>query len=92
MTTQKHAIKNFDYTTIADRLWTGTSQPPNWCGLTGLRDPNLPPNRKSYVMKRTHIKKFVNYPYKDQGTTANQSGEVLKIIAQTSNFKYIFVD
>ena len=49
--------QNFDYTTIADRLrtvsWSNKSS--NWCGKTGLRVPNLPTNRKSRVIKTTHI-------------------------------------
>ena len=44
-----NATKIFDYTTIADRLrtvsWSNKSS--NWCGLTGLRVPNLPTNRKN---------------------------------------------
>ena len=52
-----NATKNFDYITIADRLrtvsWSNKSS--NWCGQTGLRVPNLPTNRKSLVMERTHI-------------------------------------
>ena len=52
-----NATKNFDYTTIADRLSTvsWSNKLSNWYGQTGLRVPNLPTNRKSRVIKRTHI-------------------------------------
>ena len=43
---KKNATKNFDYTTIADRLrtvsWGNDSHPTGW--LNGLRDPKLPTN------------------------------------------------
>ena len=52
-----NATKNFDYTTIADRLRTvsWSSKSSNWCGKNGLRLPNLPTNHKSRVFKWTHI-------------------------------------
>ena len=47
-------------------------QLPKWCGKTGLRDPNLPNNRNSRVIKRAHNYKFVNNPpYKGRGPTDN---------------------
>ena len=54
----KNATKNFDFTTIADRLRTvswGSDNHPNWRGYTGLQDPNLLTNHKSRVIKKTHI-------------------------------------
>ena len=51
---------NLYYTTIADRRrtvsWSNYSLLSNWCGLTGLWDPNLSTYRKSCVIKRTHTK------------------------------------
>ena len=42
--------------------------------------PNIPTNRKSRLIKRTHIQKFVNNPpYVDWGPTSNQNGEVIKM-------------
>ena len=79
----KNATKNFDYTTIADRLmmfsWCN-SRHPHWCGKTGLRALNLPTDHNSHVSKRSHIYKWVNNPpYRDWGPTANQSREVIKM-------------
>ena len=57
----KNATKNFDYTTIADQLRTvswGNDGHPTGVVKTGLRDPNLPTNRKSFVIKTTHILKI----------------------------------
>ena len=56
----QNATKNFDYTTIADLFlrtvtWGNDSHAPIWCGLTDLRDPNLPTYHNSRVIKRTHI-------------------------------------
>ena len=67
--TMQNDTKNFDYTTIADRLrkvsWGKDSHP------TGVVKP-VPTNRKSRVIKRTHILKFVNNPpYKGRGQTTN---------------------
>ena len=43
--------------------FSGNRQNPcNWCGLTGLRNPNLSIYRKSCVIKMTHINTFINYP------------------------------
>ena len=78
----KNATKNFDYTTIADRLGRSvrvkTVIQQAW--LTAIRLPNLQTNRNSRVIKWTHILKFVkNPPYRVWGPTANQSGEVIKM-------------
>ena len=69
----KTATKNFDYTTIADRLRTvilGNDSHP-----TGVVKPvngiqTLPTNHKSCVIKRTHLKFVNNYRYKDVGPSA----------------------
>ena len=55
---QTNATKNFYYTTIADRLKTVSwgNKSSNGCGQTGLRVPNLPTDRKSCVIKKTHLK------------------------------------
>ena len=53
----KDATKNFVYTTIADRLRTVSWSyfcHPTGVVKPGLRDPNLPTNRKSCSIKRTH--------------------------------------
>ena len=55
----KTATKNFDYTTIADRLRTvswGNDSHPTGVVKTGLRDPDIPTNRKSRAIKRIFIK------------------------------------
>ena len=55
----KNATKNFDYTTIADRLLTvswGNDSHPTGVVKPVLRDPNLPTNHKSRVIKKTHLK------------------------------------
>ena len=55
----KNATKNFDYTMVTDRLRT-----VSWSNDI---DPILPTSRKSHVIKRTPIQKFVNNsPYKDK--------------------------
>ena len=54
ITTQENATETFHSSKIADWLrtvsWSNDSHP------TGLRDPNLPTNIKSYVIKRRPIK------------------------------------
>ena len=80
----KNATKNFDYTTIADRLmavsWSDNSNP------TGVVKPvygypTFPLTAKARLSKgHTFKKKLVNYPpYVDLVPTANRSGEVLKM-------------
>ena len=57
----------------------------NWCGLSGLRDPQLPTNRQRNVIKKTHIEKIENnHLYKDQASTVSRSGEIIKINTDTS--------
>ena len=64
---------------IVDRLRTICWS--NYSLLTGCLNqlPNLPTNRKSPVIKSTHIKNLNNPPYRDWGPTANLSGNVIKI-------------
>ena len=77
-----NATKNFDYTTLADRLrtvsWRYSSH------STGVVKPVY--ERSSFqlsnsrLIKKTHIWKFVNNStYRDWGPTANQKGEVIKM-------------
>ena len=77
-----NATKKFDYTAVADRLrtvsWSNYGHPTGVVNL--VYGPNLPTNRNSIVIKRTHVKKFVNKPrYIDNNPTATPSGEVIKI-------------
>ena len=53
----KNATKNFDYTTIADRLRTVSrvTAVTQLVWFTGLRAHNLPTNRNRRVIKRKHI-------------------------------------
>ena len=81
MTTQT-TPKKFDYRAVADQLrtvsWSNYGHPTGVVNL--VYGPNLPTPRNSRVMKRTHIKKFVNKPpYIDNKSTATPSGEVIKI-------------
>ena len=79
----KNATKNFDYTTIADRLrtvsWSNSSH------QTGVVKPvyerSTFPLTATAVQSKGHtFKNFVNNPpYRDWGPTANQSGEVIKM-------------
>ena len=78
------ATKNFDYTTIADRLrtvrWSNTSHSTGVVKPGYERSTYLPTNCNNRVIKRTHIKKCVNnLPYVDWGPSGNQSGEVIKM-------------
>ena len=64
----KNATKNFDYTTIVDRLrtvsWSNSSHPTGVV-KPGLRALNLPTHRKSSVINRTwHDRTIVNYTNK----------------------------
>ena len=77
-----NATKKFDYTAVADRLrtvsWSNYSHPTGVVNLVYW--PNLPTPRNSRLIKRTHVKKFVNKPpYIDNKPTATPSGEVIKI-------------
>ena len=77
-----NATKQFDYTAGADRLrtvkWSNYGHPTGVVNL--VYGPNLPTDRNSRVIKRTHVLKFVNKPpYIDNKPTATQSGEVMKI-------------
>ena len=43
-------------------IWHGQFEKllvPYWCGQPGLQDPNLLNSSKSYIFKRTHMKKLV---------------------------------
>ena len=77
-----NATKKFDYTAVADRLmtvsWSNYGHPTGVVNL--VYGPNIPTNRNSRVIKRTHVKKLVNKPpYIDNKPTATRSGEVIKI-------------
>ena len=74
----KNATKNFDYTTIADRLrtvsWNNSSHPTGVV-KPGLRALNLPTHRKSCVINRTwHDRTIVN------NTDYFEDGYMLKLI------------
>ena len=67
----KNATKNFDYTTIVDRLLTvswsdDSTQLVWWNRFTGYKHSHSP--QKLRNQKDTH-----NPPYKDLGPTANQN-------------------
>ena len=52
--------------------------------LNQFTGSKLPTNHKSWVIKRAHIKNFVNNPaYLDRGPTANHWGDAIKRITQT---------
>ena len=54
---------------------TGVIKPVYWI-------PIFPLPRKLCNQKDTHLKFVNNTPYKDQGPTANQNREAIKIITQ----------
>ena len=77
-----NATKKLDYTVVADRLrtvsWSNYGHPTGVVNL--VYGPNLPTPCNSCVIKRTHVKKYVNKPpYIDNKPTATPSGEVIKI-------------
>ena len=82
-TSQKSSIKQRLRTDLGRSV--GVTKATQLVWLTGLR-AHLPTNYNSRVIKRTHIKKFVNKPpYIDNKPTATPSGEVIKINTQTDS-------
>ena len=81
----KNATKDFDYTTIEDRLKTvSSSNNSHPIGVVKLiYERSTFPLTTTAVLSKGHTfwnSKFVNNPaYRDWGPTANHSGEVIKM-------------